>query len=355
MIAGIVASLALLSPNAGTHHQLAVRPFVAGSEALTSIASTPSEPHRLYATTKHGRILMFVNGKYRGVFLDIENRIRSGDTEQGLLSVAFHPNYRRNHRLYVNYTDVAGNTAVVEFRSRHGRAVKSTARRLLFVDQPQPNHNGGELQFDRAGLLYVGMGDGGEPGDPRNRAQTMSERLGKILRINPLSRGAAWTVVGLGLRNPWRFSFDRLTGDLYVADVGTDRWEEINYRPRAEVANLANYGWHVFEGPDPRFPDSPRGPGELVMPVHAYNHDGGNCTVIGGYVYRGRAVPAARGRYFFGDYCSGIIWSLRIADGRAEDVRQESFKVPHLTSFGEDAAGELYLATDTGRILLLKK
>jgi len=356
MIAAILTAMALIVPPTSQSRQLmSLRLFASGLPPLTSIAAAPSEPHRLYATTKYGRILMFVNGKFRGVFLDIENLVRSGDTEQGLLSVAFHPNYRHNHRFYVNYTNFAGNTRVVEYRSRDSHGVKSTARRLLFVDQPQPNHNGGELQFDRAGFLYVGMGDGGEPGDPRNRAQTMSEQLGKILRINPLSRGAAWTVVGLGLRNPWRFSFDRETGDLYIADVGTDRWEEVDYRPRAEVATLANYGWRLFEGPDPRFPDSPRGPGELVMPVHAYNHDGGHCSVIGGYVYRGRAVPAARGRYFFGDYCSGIVWSLRVADGRAEDVRQESFKVPHLTSFGEDAAGDLYLATDTGRILKLKK
>jgi hypothetical protein len=183
-------------------------------EGLTSIASTSAEPGRFYATTKRGRVLIFVNGKLRGVFLNIEDRVQSAASEQGLLSIAFHPNYRRNHRFYVDYTDFRGDTRVIEFRSRNGRAIKSSGRRLLFVKQPEANHNGGELQFDRNGLLYVGMGDGGEPGDPNNRAQSMSDRLGKILRLDPLRRGAAWQVAGLGLRNPWRFSFDRANGDL---------------------------------------------------------------------------------------------------------------------------------------------
>lgn len=356
MIAGVVASIALLAPGAVSHTELRVHSFYSGPAPLTSIASTPAEPHRLYATTKEGRILMFKDGKYRGVFLNLTDRVRSNDSldsEQGLLSVAFHPNYRRNHLFYVNYIDISGNTNVVEFRSRNFHGVKSTARRLLFVQQPRPNHNGGDLQFDRAGFLYVGMGDGGEDGDPNNRAQDINDRLGKILRLNPLSPGTDWEVVGLGLRNPWRFSFDRQNGDLYVADPGTDRWEEIDYRSSADVSTLANFGWHLFEGPDPRFPDS-RGPGELVMPVHSYNHVGGNCGVIGGYVYRGRAVPSARGRYFFGDFCTGTVWSLKINAGRAEGVRRESFKAPALTSFGEDSAGELYLATHGGRILKVK-
>jgi glucose/arabinose dehydrogenase len=357
MVASILASIALLAPAASTHQELAARPFFAGARPLTSIASTAAEPHSLYVTTKDGLILRFTNGKLRGVFLNLQDRVRSNDhleSEQGLLSLAFHPDYRRNHRFYVNYIDFNGDTRVVEFRSKNHRGVKSTARQLLFVDQPQPNHNGGDLQFDRNGLLYVGMGDGGEAGDPNNRAQNLDDRLGKILRIDPLSPGADWTPVGLGVRNPWRFSFDRQNGDLYIADVGTDRWEEIDYRPSVDVATLANYGWRLFEGPDPRFPDAARGPGELFAPVYAYNHDGGNCTVIGGFVYRGRAVPSARGRYFFGDFCTGTVWSLRITAGKAEDVRRESFRAVELTSFGEDPSGELYLATHTGRILKVR-
>jgi glucose/arabinose dehydrogenase len=356
MVTTLLAAAALVVPGSTAQEQLSLRPFASDLEALTALASTPAEPTRLYAVAKSGYIFSFVNGRRRGIFLNIVDRVGSSATEQGLLSVAFHPNYRRNHRFYVDYTDVSGNTRVVEFRSRNGRGVKATARQLLFVRQPAPNHNGGELQFDKNGLLYVGMGDGGEPGDPNNRAQTMSDRLGKVLRIDPLKRGARWQVVGLGLRNPWRFSFDRANGDLFIADVGTDLWEEVDYRPRAKISTLANYGWHLFEGPDPRFPDSPRGPGELVAPVHAYNHDDAACSIIGGYVYRGHRVPAAVGRYFFGDYCSGKVWSLRIRDGQAVDVRTEPFRrVRGLTSFGEDAAGELYLATDTGRIFKLAR
>jgi len=350
MLAPLLAAAALVVPVSEARQQLSVQPVASGLSALTGISSTPAEPRRLYAVEQVGRIRYLVDGRVRGTFLDIRERVVSGG-EQGLLSVAFHPAYARNHRFYVNYTDRSGNTRVVEFRSRNGRGVKSSARQLLLVRQPYANHNGGELQFDRNGLLYVGMGDGGSGGDPGNRAQRMNERLGKLLRINPLRRGARWQIVGLGLRNPWRFSFDRANGDLYIGDVGQNAWEEIDYRPRAQIGGLANYGWKPFEGRT-RFSNTALGPGQLVAPVHVYSHDEG-CSVTGGYVYRGRAVPAANGRYFFGDYCSGSVWSLRIAGGRAEDVRREPFSVGGLASFGEDVAGELYLATESGRILRL--
>lgn len=347
MIAPLLAAAALIVPASHTQQQLSVQPVAGGLSALTGVSSTPAEPRRLYAVEQVGRIRYLVNGRVRGTFLDIRERITSGG-EQGLLSVAFHPAYARNHRFYVNYTDRSGHTRVVEFRSRNGRGVKSSARQLLFVRQPFPNHNGGQLQFDRAGLLYVGMGDGGSGGDPGNRAQRMTERLGKLLRIDPLRRGARWRIVGLGLRNPWRFSFDRANGDLYLADVGQNEWEEIDYRPRAQIATLANYGWRVFEG-RVRFSNTALGLGQLVAPVHVYDHDEG-CSVTGGYVYRGRSVPSVVGRYFFGDYCSGTVWSLRIENGRAADVRRESIRVGGLASFGEDAAGELLFATESGRI-----
>jgi glucose/arabinose dehydrogenase len=348
MLASFLAALAIVVPQS---QQLSLQPFATGLGALTGIASTPSEPKRLYVAEQSGRIRYLVNGRVRGTFIDLRDRITSGG-EQGLLSVAFHPKYARNHRFYVDYTDRQGNTRVVEFRSRNGRGVKSTARQLLFVRQPYSNHNGGDLQFDRNGLLYVGMGDGGSEGDPGNRSQNPAQRLGKLLRIDPLKRGARWQLVGLGLRNPWRFSFDRANGDLYIGDVGQDTWEEIDYRPAAAVGTVANYGWHVFEG-RVRYANSALGPGQLVSPVHVYSHAGGNCSVTGGYVYRGRAVASAAGRYFFGDYCSGVISSLRMVNGTAGDVRVEPFRVSSLTSFGVDAAGELYLATGTGRIYKL--
>jgi glucose/arabinose dehydrogenase len=353
MLAEVLAAAALVLPGAQAQQELSARPYASGLSPLTGISSTTAEPRRLYAVEQVGRIKYFVNGKLGGTFLDIRDRIVSGG-EQGLLSIAFHPSYARNHRFYVNYTDRSGNTRVVEFRSRNGRAVKSTARQLLFVRQPYANHNGGELQFDSGGMLYVGMGDGGSAGDPGNRAQNMSQRLGKLLRINPLRRGAKWQVVGLGLRNPWRFSFDRASGDLYIGDVGQGEWEEIDYRPRAQISTLANYGWHVFEG-RARYSNTALGPGQLVAPIDVYSHDEGGCSVTGGYVYRGRSLSATSGRYFFGDYCSGIVWSLRVQDGRAADVRREPFRVTSLTSFGEDAAGELYFATGNGRILKLSQ
>jgi glucose/arabinose dehydrogenase len=351
MLAEVLAAAALLLPGAQAQQELSVRPYASGLSALTGISSTPAEPRRLYAVEQIGRIRYFVNGKLRGTFLDIRDRVVSGG-EQGLLGLAFHPKYARNHRFYVNYTDKSGNTRVVEFRSRKGRGVKSTARQLLFVRQPFANHNGGELQFDSSGRLYVGMGDGGSAGDPGNRAQNMNERLGKLLRIDPLRRGAQWQIVGLGLRNPWRFSFDRANGDLYIGDVGQGDWEEIDYRRRAQIPSLANYGWKAFEG-RARFSNTALGPGQLVAPMYVYSHAESNCSVTGGYVYRGRAVAAAAGRYFFGDYCSGIVWSLRVQDGSATDVRREPFKVSTLTSLGEDAAGELYFATGNGRIFKL--
>jgi glucose/arabinose dehydrogenase len=351
MIAPLLAAASLLVPAAPERQQLTAQPFASGLSALTGTSSTPAEPRRLYAVEQVGRIRYFVNGRLGGTFLDIRSRVLSGG-EQGLLSLAFHPAYKRNHRFYVNYTDRNGDTRVVEFRSRNGRAITSSARQLLFVDQPFANHNGGQLQFDRGGLLYVGMGDGGSGGDPGNRAQRMNERLGKLLRINPLRRGARWQIIGLGLRNPWRFSFDRANGDLYIGDVGQGDWEEIDYRPRAQIGRLANYGWKRFEG-DARFSNTALGPGQLVAPVHVYANGGSDCSVTGGYVYRGRSVASAVGRYFFGDYCSGTVWSLRIEGGRAVEVRREAFRAASLTSFGEDAAGELYLATGDGRILKL--
>jgi glucose/arabinose dehydrogenase len=348
MVATLLAAAALLVPQ---HQQLSLQPYASGLGALTGISSTPAEPNRLYAVEQVGRIRYLINGRVRGTFIDLRDRVVTGG-EQGLLSIAFHPNYKRNHRFYVDYTDKQGNTRVVEFRSRNGRGLKSTARQLLFVRQPFANHNGGELQFDRNGLLYVGMGDGGSAGDPSNRAQNPRDRLGKLLRINPLKRGARWQMVALGLRNPWRFSFDRANGDLYIGDVGQGNWEEIDYRPAAAIDTVANYGWRAFEG-RARYSNTSLGPGQLVSPVNVYSHAESNCSVTGGYVYRGRAVSAAVGRYFFGDYCSGIVWSLRIENGGAVDVRREPFRVGSLTSFGEDAAGELYMAAGNGRIYKL--
>jgi glucose/arabinose dehydrogenase len=351
VLAHLLVAAALLSPGSHSQHELSLRPYASGLSGITAIVSNKAEPKRLYVVEQVGRIRYFVNGKVGGTFIDLRDRILSGG-EQGLLSVAFHPAYRTNHRFYVDYTDKNGNTRVVEFRSRRGRGVKSTARQLLFVRQPYANHNGGELQFDANGLLYVGMGDGGSAGDPGNRAQNPNVKLGKLLRVDPL-RSKVWQTVGLGLRNPWRFSFDA-GGNLYIGDVGQGNWEEIDYRPRADISTLANYGWRAFEGRT-RFSNTPLGPGQLVAPIYVYSHDGGNCSITGGYVYRGRAVPAAAGRYFFGDYCTGDVSSLKMQGTVATDVRREPFRVQGLTTFGLDAAGELYLGTQSGKIYKLAR
>jgi glucose/arabinose dehydrogenase len=343
-----------LSPCAVDRAQAAFRPYASGLSPITYIASNRAEPRRLYVVEQDGRIRYLVNGRIRGTFLDLRNAVRSGG-EQGLLSVAFHPAYARNHRFYVDYTDRSGDTRVVEFRSRNGKGIRSTARQLLFVKQPYANHNGGQLEFGPDGLLYVGMGDGGSAGDPGNRAQNLSQRLGKLLRTNATARRPNWQVAAYGLRNPWRFSFDRPNGDLYIADVGQGEWEEIDYRARSQLGELANYGWNIYEGRARYRSGTPNSAGDLVFPVYVYSHANNACSVTGGYVYRGRAVPAAVGRYFFGDYCNGVIWSLRIANGSATDVRREPSTIRDLTTFGEDAAGELYAGTGGGRIYKLSR
>ncbi|MFL5964966.1 MAG: PQQ-dependent sugar dehydrogenase [Gaiellaceae bacterium] len=346
MILAVLGAAAAIAPTPA----VTIRPVLGGFDSPTYLASTPAEPNRLYVVEQPGRIRYLVRGRVAGTFLDIRSRVKSGG-EQGLLSVAFSPAYKRNHRFYVDYTDRNGNTRVVEFRSRNGRGVVSTARQLLFVGQPYPNHNGGQLQFGPDGRLYVGMGDGGSAGDPGNRAQNLSIRLGKLLRTNPLARRPLWSVAAYGLRNPWRFSFDAANGDLYLADVGQGAWEEIDYRLRARLNALVNFGWNIYEARARYRNATPTRRGELVFPVYAYGHDQG-CSVTGGYVYRGKAIPAAVGRYFFADYCSGTVWSLRIENGRAVEVRSEG----HATSpasFGVDNSGELYIASGSGEIYKL--
>jgi glucose/arabinose dehydrogenase len=328
-------------------------PVARGFSSPVYVTSAPGDPATLYVVEQPGMIKIVRNGSVAGTFLDIHSLIKSGG-EQGLLSVAFHPQYAANHRFYVDYTDTKGDTRVVEFRSASGVGRPSSARQLLFVDQPYDNHNGGQLEFDRKGYLYVGMGDGGSGGDPEDRAQNLKSRLGKLLRINPLRAGATWQVVGFGLRNPWRFSFDRKTGNLWIGDVGQGAWEEVDYRSAARVGRLANYGWSRFEGRstyDPAKPLLRRG--DLVTPVAVYSHDGGSCSITGGYVYRGSAVPAAQGRYFYGDYCSGTIWSFLAGAGR-KSAPVENGKIANLSSFGEDANGELYAVSTDGGLYQLR-
>jgi len=312
----------------------------------------PGQPRKLYVVEQFGLIRLAVDGKLRAKpFLDLRRRV-SLKNEQGLLSLAFNPRFARNHLFYVDYTDLKGNTHVVEYHAnRDGtQALPKTARQVLLVAQPGPEHNGGQLAFGPDGKLYVSFGDGECCDDPKDRSQDMTTMLGKLVRLDV--NGGAPEIVALGLRNPWRFSFDRGTGDLYIADVGAGLWEEVDYVPRSEVGQLVNFGWAVWEGNVVK-KDQPRNPaGRLVFPVYAYGHDT-QCSITGGFVYRGSAVPELRGRYFFGDYCSGEIWSLRIEDGKAPDVRREPFTVLALSSFGEDSRGELYATSLSGRVYKL--
>jgi glucose/arabinose dehydrogenase len=330
--------------------RLKLTPVATGLEAPVDVTSTASEPDRLYVVEQPGRIRTIVDGKLSPEpFLDITSDVQAGG-EQGLLSVAFHPDYESNRLFYVDYTDLNGDTRVVEFHARDG-AAPERKRELLFVDQPYANHNGGQLAFGPDGRLYVGMGDGGGGGDPEERAQNLGERLGKLLSLDVDTAGSDWRIDGYGLRNPWRFSFDRETGDLWIGDVGQGEWEEIDYTPR-ESPGLENYGWDVYEGTHRFENEDPNPKGRLVMPVAEYSHDHG-CSVTGGFVYRGEAIPSAQGRYFYGDYCSGNVWSLALVDGRASEVTRHRIQVPALSSFGEDPAGELYLVSIEGKVFRL--
>jgi glucose/arabinose dehydrogenase len=330
--------------------RLRLEPVLQEAGPLVHATTAPGEPDRLYLVDRDGLILVLEDGQLGDEpFLDVRNLVTSGG-EQGLLSVAFHPDYEENRLFYVNYTDVQGDTRVVEYEA--GEGSPSRRRELLFVDQPYANHNGGQLAFGPDGLLYVGMGDGGSGGDPENRAQDLSSQLGKLLRLDVNGEGATWEMVAYGLRNPWRFSFDRETGDLWIGDVGQGDIEEIDYLPR-DTGELVNFGWDVFEGSQPFEDKEPNPRGELVSPLAEYDH-GEGCSVTGGFVYRGEAIPAAQGRYFYGDFCSGNVWSLVLRDGRAGDVSRHDFTVEGLSSFGEDAAGELYLVTLGGDLFRLE-
>jgi glucose/arabinose dehydrogenase len=314
------------------------------------VASTPSEPGRLYVVEQAGTVRVVEGGRVRArPFLDIRDRV-SCCGERGLLSLAFHPAYPRVRRVYANYTNRAGDTRVVAYgvNAARTRAVAATGRVLLAVRQPYANHNGGQIAFGPGGFLYVGMGDGGSGGDPGNRAQRLSTRLGKLLRLNVRTR--AVRIVALGFRNPWRFSVDRRTGLFWIGDVGQGAREEVDvFRPGGR--GLENYGWRRYEGRALYSSGTRLARGtRYVPPVYDYGRAGGACAVTGGFVYRGSRVRSARGRYFFGDYCNGLVSSFVLRNGRRSDLRHH----PRLTvagglsSFGEGPTGELFLVSHQG-------
>jgi glucose/arabinose dehydrogenase len=330
----------------------------------TYVTAPPGDRSRLFVVEQGGTIRVVHRGRKLGrPYLDIRDRVQSGG-ERGLLSMAFAPNYLKNRRFYVYYTDGGGDIRVVEFRGRRNRARKSSARTVMTQDHSTySNHNGGQLQFGPDRFLYIGLGDGGGGGDPFESGQDLGSNLGKILRINPSGRpriprsnpfrgrrGARPAVYSYGLRNPWRFSFDRKTGDLVIADVGQSDWEEVDFVRRGRGSG-ANFGWNTFEGRHEFDPGS--APGH-VRPVIEHSHDGdGFCSITGGYILRHRSYGNLRGSYVYGDLCEGVVRGARLSPGRAAGRRTFSALVPSLSSFGEDASGRVYAASLDGPVYRL--
>jgi glucose/arabinose dehydrogenase len=351
VLAGVFAAGVAMSARGDGERAAAYRfvPFARNLSDPVHVSAPRNEPNNLYVTEQGGRVRVIVRGRLRArPFLDISRLVTAGG-EQGLLSTAFHPGYAKNKRFYVQYTDKGQDTRVVEYRSRGLARAPVRVRQIFFQDDPYSNHNGGQLAFGPDGFLYAGTGDGGSGGDPENRAQNPRSLFGKLLRFNTRARRTPAVIAGLGLRNPWRFSFDRQTGDLYIGDVGQNAWEEVDFTPR-KSPGLENYGWRIYEGKTRSTSESPRA-GRLVFPV-VLQPNPPNCSVIGGFVYRGSAVPDAKGRYFFGDNCVARIRTLAAPGGT--QVREEGFSVDGLSSFGEDARGELYATTIGGSLYKLR-
>jgi len=341
--------------------------------------TAPPGDTRLFVVERGGAIKIIdrTSGNVIATFLNISNLLPNPvGSEQGLLGLAFDPQYATNRRFYVSYTDAGGNSVIARYLRDPvlpNVALSAADRIILSVAQPFANHNGGMIAFGLTdNFLYIGLGDGGDANDPGNRAQDTSVLLGKLLRID-VSQGIApqppYTIpptnpfVGqlgvreeiwsIGLRNPWRFSFDRQTVDLYIADVGQGAREEVNASTFASGAGKGvNYGWKIMEGTICRPPTSMCNMAGLTLPVVDYDHSAGACSITGGYVYRGSAIPALRGSYFYGDFCARFVRSFRLVNGMATEQASWPALNPggNITSFGEDAAGELYIMTSSGSL-----
>jgi len=340
---------------------------VSGVDQPIGLAFARDGSGRLFVLEKVGRIRIVQNDTLvPTAFLDITDRVGSSGSERGLLGLAFHPQYPENGLFYVNYTDANGDTVIARFQVSGDPNVADpgTEQVMIQVAQPFPNHNGGGMEFGPDGYLYLGLGDGGSGGDPFGNGQSTDTLLGKLLRIdvnngdpyaipadNPFAGGGGKAEIwAYGLRNPWRFSFDRQTGDLYIADVGQNQWEEIDFQPAGSPGGL-NFGWNLREGRHDFQGGSSAG-SELVDPVWEYSHSEGGCSVTGGEVYRGPSLPDWNGVYIYGDYCTGLVWGL-LRQGDSWDG-QLMFETPYrITSFGADEAGEVYLVDYSGDIYRL--
>jgi glucose/arabinose dehydrogenase len=350
---------------------LTARLVASGLRNPLDLQTVPGDRERLYVVEQGGRIRVVRNGQLQSTpFLDISGRVSSGG-ERGLLGLAFHPQFAANRRFFVNYTNPRGDTHVAEFRAASADdADPGSERLLLTVAQPFANHNGGGLAFDASGRLLIALGDGGSGGDPLGNGQRLDTFLGKILRIdvdagtpyavptdNPFraAPGALPEIWAYGLRNPFRIAVDRPTGDLYIGDVGQGRIEEIDVglTPRR---GGENYGWNVTEGSQCYSPASGCDRTGLTPPVYEYTHTEG-CAVTGGVVYRGCRMPELVGTYFFGDYCTGLVRSFRLANGQATDVRDWTAGLRGIdspTAFGLDADGEVHVVDYDGEVYRLE-
>jgi glucose/arabinose dehydrogenase len=335
------------------------------------VTAPPGDRRRLFVVEQAGRVRVLVSGRLRAKpFLDIRSQVTAGG-EQGLLSIAFAPDYKTSGRFYVYFTDRSQDQRVVEYKRASGeRADAGSARLVLKMDDEEGNHNGGLLLFGPDKHLYIGTGDGGGAGDQhgaRGNAQNLGSLLGKLLRIDPAEAGgrpygvpsdnpfvgrsgARGEIYSYGLRNPWRYSFDRRTGDLAIGDVGQDQVEEIDFVRRGKGRG-ANFGWRPFEGRS-RYTPGESAPG-AVPPVITRSHGDGWCSITGGVVVRDPDLPALRGRYVFGDFCKGRILSAKLSAGHASGVRNTPLKVDSLSSFGEDARGRVYAVSLSGSVFRL--
>lgn len=337
--------------------------------------------NRLFVVEKQGRIYSLQpsgNTFRKRLFLDITNRVNAGGSEQGLLGLAFHPDFKRNGLFYVNYTSYQEQTVIAAYRATaglNGTAARTGEQVILKFAQPYSNHNGGDLAFGKDGFLYIASGDGGSAGDPHNYSQNLRSLLGKILRIdvrpqtvngklqpyrvppgNPFVKrggGVRPEIFAYGLRNPWRISFDRVTGELWTGDVGQNQLEEINV-----VRAGGNYGWNVMEGTQcfaARQGSSGCQPSKYIKPIFEYTHKAGGKSVTGGYVYRGTEISGLRGKYVFADFISGRIWTLQRSSNGAVRTTLHGRNIPLISSFGEDEKGELYVVTYNGALLRIAK
>ncbi len=333
------------------------------------LANAGDGSRRLFVVERAGRIrIVESNGTLGAIFLDIASRVRSESSEQGLLGLAFHPNYVGNGFFYVNYIDGSGNTKVSRFTaSANDLADPNTEAVILSLGQPASNHNGGHLAFGPDGYLYIGTGDGGGGGDPFGNGQNGQTLLGAMLRLdvdsmfpyaipadNPFvgNAGVRDEIWAIGLRNPWRYSFDRDSGDLYIADVGQNNYEEVNFQSAASPGG-DNYGWPRMEGNHCYPIGASCQMNGLTLPLHEYDH-GQGCSVTGGYVYRGTQSPSISGFYLYGDFCSGRIWGSSPGQGGSRNVELLGQFDILISSFGEDDTGELYVLNKNGELYRLR-